>query len=93
VDERHIYYRYTVAGEQYVGTRISFGRADRNAPDPNTLSQVTVYYNPRWPSQSVLLTGSTGILWGLIAAGLTLIGVGLAIPRVSIKPMRSAHKH
>ncbi len=85
VNEWELHYRYTVAGEQYLGSRTSFGRVDRQAPDPVAQSQVTVYYNPQWPSQSVLLPGPSELPWGLIAFGVALLGLGFILPTLGAR--------
>jgi hypothetical protein len=80
-----LHYRYTVAGEQYLGSRTSFGQVGRQAPDPIVQSRVTVYYNPQWPSQSVLLPGPSDVPWGLIAFGIALLGMGFVLPKLGAK--------
>jgi hypothetical protein len=89
VNDRHIFYRYTVAGVQYVGTRISFGFREHELPAPGTEATVTVYYNSSRPSQSVLFPDSPSLPWGLIALALALFGVGFVILRIGAKASES----
>jgi hypothetical protein len=82
-----IQYKYRVLGQEYSGDRIIFGGTTFNRTRAEELlaaygrgTTVTVYYNPKKPSEAMLDT-SSAIGWALLAVGLffTLIGCLLLI--------------
>lgn len=80
-------YDYTVNGTRYTGDRVTFGsvstsstaRARRVLNRYPKGKEVTVYYNPEDPEQSVLEPGIHGATWFLPAFGLLFAVVGAAV--------------
>ena len=93
VRERRTYYRYAVARRRYIGKRISFARSDRELLDRTFGRNVTVYYNPSWPAQSVLIRGPGDTPLVMVGLGIALIGTGFIIPKIGAKLTRQAYNY
>jgi hypothetical protein len=77
-----ITYRYTVDGRTYDGSRAAFAYEASQAAAAEFVrrfppgSHVDAYYDPRDPSEAVLVRGGQGIIWGFIGAGLAFATLG-----------------
>ena len=91
----NIRYRFSANNKSFTGTRVSFGDHDANyrsyADDlvqryPKD-GEVTVYYNPANPEQSVLEPGVQPQTWVIIIVGVVLLAAGGMWLRSSSKPV------
>ena len=74
-DQWHFQYRYVVDGHEFMGSRVVFGECEPEEYMATKLlyGDVTVFYDPRQPSRSVLLSGvhsSPSPLFAILLAGL-----------------------
>lgn len=82
VDSASVQYSYEVAGRAYSGSRIRFGLGPFGSGDADDATfyqqfrDVTVYYNPANPDQSVLEPGPAAGQWVLLVLSIIVIAVG-----------------
>lgn len=98
----NIRYTYDVLDEEYVGSQIRFGAMGHNERSMATQEKrryppgkrVKVFYDPKKPSNAILIQGAGGGVWVSIGLGSVFVVMGtclfLYLPRVMAKTLTPA---
>lgn len=86
VDYRiNIKYRYNVGGQEYTGTKVTAGMPNvaGSKKDGEDIikkypegAKAIIYYNPKFPANSALITGKSVPIWGFIVIGVIILAAG-----------------